>query len=181
MTDDYPFHEPFGPEYVRPRSADCPNCPCHTQGVCAEFQWLRADRPTYSDGTPYEKPCPCEQAAAEPVARTVAIELDGILRMIAAKYHRTGLLAGHMLTERVFRAESTSLDECPVPVPMGLFRPKEDTDPRLVVIDSAGEKWVMSFTAQHNLQPYRITGWYAGEADCPTDRKATGRNGGDPS
>ncbi|WKX69574.1 hypothetical protein [Streptomyces sp. XD-27] len=32
---------------------------------------------------------------------------------------------------------------------------------RLIVIDSTGEKWVMGFTAQHQLQlqRYRITGW----------------------
>ncbi|MGW8332476.1 hypothetical protein ACWGLE_31795 [Streptomyces sp. NPDC055897] len=113
--------------------------------------------------------------------RTVAIELDGILRMVEAQYHRTGLLTGRMLTERVFRAESETLGECPVPVPMGLFRPKEDTDPRLVVIDSAGVKWAMGFTVQHHLRPYRITGWYAAEADGPPDRKVTGRDGEVPS
>lgn len=181
MTDNYSFPEPFGPEYVRPRTADCPNCPCHTQRVCTEFQWFRAERPTYSDGSPYDRPCPCEQAVAKPLDRTVAIELDGILQMVAAQYHRTGLLVGRMLTERVFRAESPELGECPVPVPMGLFRPKQDTDPRLIVIDSAGEKWAMGFSAQHNLQRYRITGWHATEAHYPTNRKVTGSKGGDPS
>ncbi|WP_138960716.1 hypothetical protein [Streptomyces sp. YIM 121038] len=111
----------------------------------------------------------------------MAIELDGILRMVEAQYHRTGLLTGRMLTERVFRAESATLGECPVPVPMGLFRPKENTDPRLVVIDSAGVKWTMGFTVQHYLRPYRITGWHTTEADGLPDRKVTGRSGGDPS
>ncbi|MFI6689929.1 hypothetical protein [Streptomyces sp. NPDC050485] len=57
MTDDYPFPEPFGPDYVRPTSEDCPNCACHTRRVCDGFQWHRAEQPTYSDGTPYEEPC----------------------------------------------------------------------------------------------------------------------------
>ncbi|WP_399925098.1 hypothetical protein [Streptomyces kanamyceticus] len=89
----------------------------------------------------------------------MAVELDGILRNVPAQHHRTGLLAGRMLTARVFRAESVVAGECPVPVPMGLYRPMDDTDPRLIVIDSAGEKWVMGFTAQHRLERYRITGW----------------------
>ncbi|QHC26404.1 hypothetical protein [Streptomyces sp. GS7] len=161
MSDDYPFPEPFGPEYVRPKAADCPNCPCHTRRVCDEFQWHRAERPTYLDGTPYDKPCPCEEAAKVPEDRTVAIELDGVLRTVPARYHRAGLPAGGMVTERVFRAESIVAGECPVPVPMILGRPTDDTDPRLIVIDSAGERWVMGFTAQHYLQRYRITGWSA--------------------
>ncbi|MFF3159161.1 hypothetical protein [Streptomyces sp. NPDC057910] len=136
MTDDYPFPEPFGPEYVRPTPEGCPNCPCHTRRVFDGFQWLRAERPTYSDGTPYDEPCPCEEAAAEPVDRTVMIELDGILRAVPARYHRSGLLAGRMVTARVFSAEAAELGECPVPVPMGLYHPREDTDPRLIVIDS---------------------------------------------
>lgn len=32
--DDYAFHEPFGPEYVRPASADCPACDCCTTRLC---------------------------------------------------------------------------------------------------------------------------------------------------
>ncbi|MGW3570173.1 hypothetical protein ACWDSL_40985 [Streptomyces sp. NPDC000941] len=36
MSDDYPFHEPFSPEYVRPTPADCPNCGCCTARLCAK-------------------------------------------------------------------------------------------------------------------------------------------------
>ncbi|MFB6963467.1 hypothetical protein ACFCYB_42670 [Streptomyces sp. NPDC056309] len=32
--EDEPFHEPFGPQYVRPPQADCPNCPCCTAVLC---------------------------------------------------------------------------------------------------------------------------------------------------
>ncbi|MEU8887343.1 hypothetical protein [Streptomyces sp. NPDC048442] len=162
--DDFPFHEPFGPEYVRPKSANCPRCPCHTSRVCEGFQWHLASTPTYPDGSSYTEPCPCEQAASVPEDRTVLIELDGVLREVSAQYHRTGLLTGRLVTTRVFRAESPALGECPVAVPMALYRPKADTDSRLVVIDSVGEKWVMGFTAQHNLQRYRIAGWSDGRA-----------------
>ncbi|MFE7118544.1 hypothetical protein ACFU99_24320 [Streptomyces sp. NPDC057654] len=78
MSDDYPFYEPFGPDYVRPSPANCPHCPCHTLRVCEGFQWHRAERPVYSDGSAYDEPCPCEKAAARPEDRTVLIELDGI-------------------------------------------------------------------------------------------------------
>ncbi|MFI5809187.1 hypothetical protein [Streptomyces sp. NPDC051561] len=159
MNDDYGFPEPFEPEFRLPKSADCPRCPCHTTRVCEGFQWHQATPPAYDDGSPYTKPCPCERAASVPEDRTVMIELDGILREVPVQYHRTGLLTGRLLTARTFRAESPVLGECPVPVPMGLYRPKGDTDPRLIVIDSVGEKWVMGFTAQHNLQRYRIAGW----------------------
>ncbi|MCC3767287.1 hypothetical protein [Streptomyces sp. UNOC14_S4] len=162
MNDDL-FPEPFGPHYERPRPADCPKCPCHTRRVCEGAQWHLADRPVYADGTPYNEPCPCEQAAAQPENRMVAIELDGVLRMVSAQYHRVGLLAGGMLTDRVFRAESAEGRECPVSVPMVLLTPNNTVDPRLIVIDSRQEKWVMSFTAQHNLQRYQITGWCSTE------------------
>ncbi|MFB7574631.1 hypothetical protein [Streptomyces sp. NPDC056165] len=32
--EDEPFHEPFGPQYVRPPQADCPNCPCCSARLC---------------------------------------------------------------------------------------------------------------------------------------------------
>lgn len=32
--DDTGMHEPFGPEYVRPPKADCPDCPCCTAALC---------------------------------------------------------------------------------------------------------------------------------------------------
>jgi hypothetical protein len=34
--DEGPFHEPFGPEYVQPVNADCPNCACCTAALCAK-------------------------------------------------------------------------------------------------------------------------------------------------
>lgn len=36
MYDDGPVHEPFGPEYVRPKNADCPDCACCTAVLCAK-------------------------------------------------------------------------------------------------------------------------------------------------
>ncbi|PWI16066.1 hypothetical protein DI272_19240 [Streptomyces sp. Act143] len=35
MYDDGPEHEPFGPEYVRPQNAGCPDCSCCTAALCA--------------------------------------------------------------------------------------------------------------------------------------------------
>jgi hypothetical protein len=35
MYDDGPVHEPFGPEYVRVRNEDCPDCDCCTAVLCA--------------------------------------------------------------------------------------------------------------------------------------------------
>ncbi|MFJ3249167.1 hypothetical protein [Streptomyces sp. NPDC086782] len=32
--EDEPFHEPFGPQYISPPQADCPNCPCCTAQLC---------------------------------------------------------------------------------------------------------------------------------------------------
>ncbi|MFJ6561999.1 hypothetical protein ACIQMV_19485 [Streptomyces sp. NPDC091412] len=34
MSYDEPFHEPFGPQYVRPPQGPCPNCPCCTAALC---------------------------------------------------------------------------------------------------------------------------------------------------
>ncbi|MEW2623682.1 hypothetical protein [Streptomyces sp. NPDC048106] len=91
--------------------------------------------------------------------RTVAIELDGLLRQVPAVYHPTGALVGRMVTEVVFYAESW-LGECPVPVAIPLHRPTARTDPRLVVVDDLAERWVMGFNVLYNQTPYRITGFY---------------------
>ncbi|MEU5218512.1 hypothetical protein AB0G79_20255 [Streptomyces sp. NPDC020807] len=156
---DASLDAPDGHTWMRPAPDDCARCDCHTARVCEGFQWHLATLPTQPDGTQYTEPCPCEEKARQPEDRTVAIELDGILRHLPAKLHRTGLLAGRLVTDRLFRAQSAMAGECPVPVPMGLHHPTEQTDPRLIVIDSTGQKWVMGFTAQHNLQRYRITGF----------------------
>ncbi|MDD9383084.1 hypothetical protein M8Z33_41860 [Streptomyces sp. ZAF1911] len=91
--------------------------------------------------------------------RTVAVELNGILRQVPAEYHRTGHLAGRMLTARVFHATSP-FGECPVPVAMPLHRPTERTDPRLIVVDDQITRWVMGFKVQHGQRAYRITDFY---------------------
>ncbi|WP_030722192.1 hypothetical protein [Streptomyces sp. NRRL S-237] len=96
---------------------------------------------------------------AGPVHRTVAVELNGILKQVPAEYHRTGLLAGRMLTARVFYAKSP-FSECPVPVAMPLHRPTERTDPRLIVVDDQITRWVMGFNVQHGQHTYRITDFY---------------------
>ncbi|MER6367326.1 hypothetical protein ABT255_02920 [Streptomyces mirabilis] len=36
IYDDGPVHEPFGPEYVRPKNADCSDCDCCTAALCAK-------------------------------------------------------------------------------------------------------------------------------------------------
>ncbi|MFB6518726.1 hypothetical protein [Streptomyces sp. NPDC056401] len=160
--EDPSMDAPDGHRWVRPAPADCEQCLCHTARVCTELRWREAVRPTYSDGTPYTDPCPCERAASVPEPRTVHIELDGVLREVPAEYHRSGLLAGRLRTTRTFRAENPDLGECPKAVSMVLHRPTDATEPRLVVIDGTGTQWVMSFAVQYALQPYRITGWYPG-------------------
>lgn len=94
--------------------------------------------------------------------RTLAIELDGILRPIPATYHQAGALAGRVITGARFRAWSPVRGECPVPVPMALHRPTARTDHRLIVLDNTGIRWVMAFTAQHGANLYKITGFYPG-------------------
>ncbi|WP_183068974.1 hypothetical protein [Streptomyces sp. gCLA4] len=89
--------------------------------------------------------------------RTVFIELDGVLRQIPATYHRSGRYVGRLITERVFLASDPDAGEGPAPVRMALHRPKDDTDPRLVVVDDTENGWVMSFQTQVG---YRITGFY---------------------
>ncbi|MFF4323333.1 hypothetical protein [Streptomyces sp. NPDC001568] len=89
----------------------------------------------------------------------MAVELDGILRHVPADYHRTGPLAGRMLTARVFHAESP-FGDCPVPVAMPLHRPTERTDPRLIVVDDQTTRWVMGFRVQYGQRAYRITDFY---------------------
>ncbi|MFF2777065.1 hypothetical protein ACFVU3_19420 [Streptomyces sp. NPDC058052] len=104
-----------------------------------------------------EEPSPPYQA---PRHRTVIIELDGLLRRVPAEYHSNGTLAGRMVTVRAFHAESR-FGECPYPVPMALHRPTARTDPRLIVIDNLGERWVMGFTIQYQQLNYRITSFHS--------------------
>ncbi|QKW06660.1 hypothetical protein HUT18_09845 [Streptomyces sp. NA04227] len=63
-TEDPSMDAPDGHRSERPAPDDCPNCPCHTARVCAQRAWAEAHRPTYPDGTPYTKPCPCETDTA---------------------------------------------------------------------------------------------------------------------
>ncbi|ALO97711.1 hypothetical protein SHL15_6679 [Streptomyces hygroscopicus subsp. limoneus] len=93
--------------------------------------------------------------------RTLTIELDGVLRQVPGQYHQTGPLVGRMITEPWFRAECEYIGgENPQPVRMALHRPLASTDPRLVVVDSAGSSWVLSFRVCHNSRLCRITGFY---------------------
>ncbi|MCX5079003.1 hypothetical protein OG321_42155 [Streptomyces sp. NBC_00424] len=94
------------------------------------------------------------------VHRTVWVELEGILKQVPATYHPSGPLVGRMVTGRHFRAVDVRGEECPVPVAMFLHRPTTRTDPRLIVVDDQGSRWVMAFTTSFQQGWHRITGFY---------------------
>lgn len=165
--EDPSLDAPEGHHWVRPALDDCPNCPCHTARTCEAAGWALAHRPTHQDGTPYTEPCPCEQKGEEAghEARTVVIELDGILNYVQAEFHLSGIAAGRMLTEAVFAGHSPIHGDAPGPLRMGLRRPTERDDPRHIVVDDRGERWVMGPTSMRATITYRITGfWGTGEA-----------------
>ncbi|MEU6310786.1 hypothetical protein [Streptomyces sp. NPDC047014] len=90
------------------------------------------------------------------------MELGGVLRQVAARYHRAGPLAGRLVTDARFLARSAFGGQCPVPVRMALYRPMAGTDPRLIVVDDTGSRWVLSLTARYDGAPYTITGFHPG-------------------
>ncbi|MFD9572690.1 hypothetical protein ACFWBI_22945 [Streptomyces sp. NPDC059982] len=77
-----------------------------------------------------------------------------------AVYHPSGPLVGRLVTERAFQAEDRLGNECPAPVAMPLHRPTAQTDPRLIVVDDQGQRWVMAFNVLFQSKPYRITNFY---------------------
>lgn len=109
-----------------------------------------------------EQTSTCEK----PRRRSVIIELDGVLRKVPAEYHPNGPLVGRMVTAHAFYAESC-VGGCPFPVPMPLHRPTARTDPRLIVIDSLGERWVMGFSIQYQQIFYRITSFHSAAGAYP--------------
>ncbi|CAM5653667.1 hypothetical protein [Streptomyces purpurascens] len=89
----------------------------------------------------------------------MAIELDGLLQLVPAEYHATGVPAQRMLTARAFYADSV-FGECPVPVAIPLHRPTAGTHSTLIVVDDLCESWAMGFDVWHNQFRYHITGFY---------------------
>jgi hypothetical protein len=67
VTGEATFHEPFGPEYVRPAPADCPGCPCCSARLCQ-----RAQEFVFPDTSPYrgQSGIPCQFLNAADAAVT---------------------------------------------------------------------------------------------------------------
>lgn len=60
-VEDSSLEAPEGHRWMKPAPEDCPSCSCHTARVCRTARWGDATAPTYSDGSPYLKACPCQQ------------------------------------------------------------------------------------------------------------------------
>lgn len=98
--DDYPFHEPLGPEYVRPTPADCPNCDCCTARLCKKgnahpFGCIGI---TSGDARTTVAACPCssestpgtaahtaklDKSRRHPVEKPLAADAEQLLRGLA--------------------------------------------------------------------------------------------------
>lgn len=61
--DEAPFPEPFGPEYVAPEPAPCPNCKCCTARLCAraENAHTTCALTAVGDDVAIVKGCPCTE------------------------------------------------------------------------------------------------------------------------
>ncbi|MER6976011.1 hypothetical protein [Streptomyces carpinensis] len=82
--DEGPEHEPFGPEYVRPKQADCPNCPCCTEALCKRGRTNVIGCAGHVDPDNHQTVlnCPC---AAEETPGTMAWHMARIRAVSAAK------------------------------------------------------------------------------------------------
>lgn len=64
--EDPSLEAPDGHRWLKP-APECPNCVCHMDRVCRAQEWTKAWatglHPRNADGTPYTKPCPCEEGA----------------------------------------------------------------------------------------------------------------------
>ncbi|MFF0092785.1 hypothetical protein ACFYSF_22870 [Streptomyces canus] len=100
MYCDGPVHEPFGPEYVRPQNADCPDCECCTAALCAKGRANVTECAGNVDGEMKERVanCPCSaestrgtlawragmiRATTYATERPLREELEHLLRAIA--------------------------------------------------------------------------------------------------
>jgi hypothetical protein len=102
MYDDGPVHEPFGPEYVRPKNADCPDCGCCAAVLCAKGRASVLECSGHVDAEPelVERVtnCPCSaestrgtlswraamvRAVTFATEKPLREELDRLLRRIA--------------------------------------------------------------------------------------------------
>ncbi|TFV33141.1 hypothetical protein E4K10_30120 [Streptomyces sp. T1317-0309] len=99
--EETPFHEPFGPEYLRPAQKDCPDCPCCTAELCergrASVLECTGHSNQESKGTVRNCPCSAEatkgtlawraakiRAVTAGTERPLAEEVEEVLRQIAA-------------------------------------------------------------------------------------------------
>lgn len=65
MSELMPLEDPEGHRWVRPRSEECPDCPCCRAFVCERREWQLFPSPETRPGVP----CPCEWAYREETAR----------------------------------------------------------------------------------------------------------------
>ncbi|TGG77858.1 hypothetical protein D8771_26535 [Streptomyces albus] len=164
-----------GDDHVWARlSEDCRDCPCHAARVCADGLWHLASRPAHADGTAYTDPCPCEEAARVPEPRLLTITFKGITRTLEAKYHRHGMLRGHLrVLGYPFWAEpedGSAGGRCG----MVLTRSKVMRTAR----DDHGDTWLVRPSGSVGGRPATITGWWSPET---ADASAGPRSPGAPS
>ncbi|QNT94847.1 hypothetical protein HEP81_04574 [Streptomyces griseofuscus] len=90
------FHEPFGPEYVRPKQADCPNCPCCSAALCerGRADVSRCEGHTSDETRPTVADCPC---SAETTPGTMAWHMARIRAVTAAKMKPLDAAAENLL------------------------------------------------------------------------------------
>ncbi|MET8609712.1 hypothetical protein [Streptomyces misionensis] len=78
------IHEPFGPEYVRPKQADCSDCPCCTGALCERGRTDVKGCAGHVDADHHDtvQNCPC---SAESTRGTMAWHMARIRAVTAAK------------------------------------------------------------------------------------------------
>lgn len=100
--EEVPFHEPFGPAYLRPAQKDCPDCPCCTAQLCergrASVLECTGHSNQESKGTVRNCPCSAEatkgtlawraakiRAVTAGTERPLTDDVEEVLRQIAAR------------------------------------------------------------------------------------------------
>ncbi|MFB4197746.1 zinc finger domain-containing protein [Streptomyces carpaticus] len=155
-VEDASLPAPDGHTWQRPATGDCPNCPCHTARVCEGMLWATAQRPANADGTPYTRPCPCEQAAPAPEPREVTLTLGGVTRTVKALYHHHGPGRGQLRTTGCQFAQARPGEPARAG-DMILSPAADDADPAAIAIDDTGARWEPVLTL---VTGTAITGWW---------------------
>jgi hypothetical protein len=77
VSDDAPFPEPFGPEYVRPANPDCPKCSCCTAALCERGRMSALGCVAHAAGGDLAAigRCPCSAETAEGSAAWMAAQV----------------------------------------------------------------------------------------------------------